>query len=158
MKAGVTEVRMKRKVNISMDDLLMAFDMNAAGYKQYLHLETGGMAMLSEMGDSFDENGNPVKDPGIFGDPDKYIYIPGSDSGETYRDMEAFIEAKVNSERLRSDLREELGGHRPFRRFRDVLMNHPKLDREWFDFREDRTKTRIRQWLTDNDLELKEEK
>lgn len=158
MKAGVMEVRMKRKVNISMDDLIMAFDMNAAEYTHYLHLETGGIAMLSEMGDSFDENGNQVKDPGIFEDSDKYIYIPGSDSDEAYRDMEAFIEAKVSSERLRSELREALGGHRPFRRFRDVLMNHPKLDREWFDFREERTKTRVRQWLTDNGLELEEEK
>lgn len=157
MKAGVMEVRMKRKINVSMDDLLMAFDMNEGECTQYLNLETGGIAILSEIGDSFDEEGNEIKDPEIFEDPDRYISIPGSDSSEAFREMETFIETTVKSKRLSAELREALDKRRPFRRFRDVLMNHPKIDTEWFNFEEENAKKRIRQWLTDNDLELKEE-
>ncbi len=148
---------MKRKINVSMDDLVMAFDMNETEYTQFLNLETGGIAILSEMSDSFDENGNPVEDPDIFEDSEKYLLIPGSDSNEAYRDMETFIETKVNGERLRSELRGALNMRRPFRSFKDVLMNHPKIDTEWFTFEEESTKKRIREWLTDNNLELEEE-
>lgn len=148
---------MKRKVKVTMDDLVMAFDMNEAEYSQYLNLDTGGIAILSEMGDSFDENGNPVEDPEIFIDSDKYIDIPGSDSTGAFRDMETFIETKVENKRLRSELRNALEKRRPFRRFKDVLMNHPKMDTEWFAFEEECTKKRIREWLTDNNLELEED-
>ncbi|MCP5106098.1 MAG: hypothetical protein GY950_22120 [bacterium] len=45
---------MKKKIKTTMDDLEMAFEMDAMNYSQFLNLETGGIAMFSEMGDSFD--------------------------------------------------------------------------------------------------------
>jgi hypothetical protein len=153
---GITEEHMKRKINITMDDLIMGFDTNTAGYTQYLNLETGGIAKFSKTGDSFDEDGNVVKDLKIFGDKEKYIALPQPEPNETLKNMEQFIDTKVNSERLRTELRESLGKKNPHRAFRDTLMFHSRVDREWFEFREEDIKKRIRHWLIDNDLELKE--
>ncbi|MCP5101781.1 MAG: hypothetical protein GY950_00295 [bacterium] len=145
---------MKKKIKTAMDDLEMAFEMDAVNYSQFLNLETGGIAIFSELGDSFDEDGNAIEDPDIYDDSEKYIVIPGSDSSEAYRDMERFIETGVKDQRLRGDLLGALNKRRPFRRFRDILMNYPKVDARWFSFQEERTKNRIREWLEENNLEL----
>lgn len=147
---------MKRKINVTMDDLVMAFDSNTAEYTQYLNLETGGIAMLSKTGDSFDEDGKEVEDPTVFDNKEKYIRLPIPEPDEALKDMEQFIDTKVTGERLRTELRETLGKKHPYRAFRDALMFHSRVDREWFEFREELTKKRIRHWLIDNDLELKE--
>lgn len=147
---------MKRKIKAKMDDLLMSFDMNADEHSQYLNLETGGIAIISEYGDSFDEHGNEIEDTEIFLDQEKYISIPGSRSDEAYRDMERFIETKVKGKHLQKELLDALQMRRPFRRFKDVLTRFPRVQAHWYEFEEECTRQRIIEWLEDNDLELEE--
>ena len=150
------EEYMKRKINITMEDMIMVFDSNTTECTQYLNLETGGIATINKAGDSFNEDGNVVKDLKIFDDKEKYIALPGPEPDEVLKNMEEFIDTKVKVERLRTELRESLGKKNPHRAFRDTLMFHSRVDREWFEFREEIIKKRIRHWLIDNDLELKE--
>jgi hypothetical protein len=148
---------MKRKINTTMDDLMMAFDMNPDEHLQYLNLETGGIAIISEFFDSFDEEGNAIyeeEEKQRYCDDDKYIYIPVVESSDAFREMEEFIESKVKDKSLRSQLWDALDRRRPFRRFKDVLMEYPAAEKQWFAFQEECTKRRILEWLAENNLEL----
>ncbi len=147
---------MKRKIKAKMDDLIMAFDMNETDCSQYLNPETGGIATINEFGDSFDENGNPIEDTEKFLDNDRYIAIPGSDSREAYRDMERFIAEKVTDKSLKEELGSTLEMRRPFRRFKDVLTRFPRLQAQWYQYQDERSRQRIQEWLEENDLELED--
>jgi hypothetical protein len=147
---------MKRKIKTTMDDLIMAFEMNANEYSQYLNLETGGIAIISELGDSFDENGNEIEDVDEFIsqlDDKKYLPIPGSESHEAFEDMEHFIDT-VNSEKIKQELRNALGMRRPFYHFKDILLNYPNKQKRWFSFQEQAARKQIMDWLEQNNLEL----
>src|SRR5437763_13794867 len=64
---------------------------------------------------------------------DRYLAIPTIDSHEGYRTMEDFVET-VNNPRLRESLIEALRGRKPFRRFKDVLMDYGAEREQWFAF------------------------
>lgn len=138
-----------------MDELIMAFDMNANEYSQYLNLETGGIAIISELSDSFDENGNEINwdDTERFDDKSKYILVPGSDPREAFEIMERFTETVENRE-LQQKLCHALSVHRPFYHFKDVLLNYPDEQKRWFSFQEQAIRQQIHDWLEQNNLEL----
>jgi hypothetical protein len=143
---------MKKKVNITLDDVLESLELGSPGMTQYLNTETGGIAMISDYSDSFDENGESLDydDLDKFQD-EKYIALPIVDSHEGYRDMEAFIET-VKDSSLRNRLENALNQRRPFRRFKDVLMGSAEEER-WFKFQTARNRERALEWLEENNLE-----
>lgn len=143
---------MKKKVNITLDDVVESLELGSAEITQYLNTETGGVAMISEIADSFDENGAPLDldDLDKFQD-EKYIPLPIVDSHEGYRDMEAFIET-VKDPGLRNRLENVLRQNRPFRRFKDVLRGLAE-EEGWYKFQTAGNHKRALEWLEENNLE-----
>jgi hypothetical protein len=84
----------------------------------------------------------------------RYVKLPEVDSGEDYRDMEAFI-FTVSSRRLLDRLERAIRGRGAFRRFRDELRNADgdELER-WYAFKQARLSDRIRDWLEAERIEL----
>jgi len=143
---------MKKKVNITLDDVLESLELGSPGITQYLNMETGGIAMIGEYSDSFDENGEPL-DPDDLDkfEDEKYIALPIVDSNEGFRDMEAFIET-VKDSSLKNRLENALSQKRPFRKFKDVLIGLAEEER-WYKFQEARNRRRALEWLEENNLE-----
>ena len=143
---------MKKKVNITLDDVLESLVLGSPGITQYLNMETGGIAMIGEYSDSFDENGEPL-DPDDLDkfEDEKYIALPIVDSNEGFRDMEAFIET-VKDSSLKNRLENALSQKRPFRKFKDVLIGLAEEER-WYKFKEARNRRRALEWLEENNLE-----
>jgi hypothetical protein len=143
---------MKKKVNITLDDVIESLELGCPEITQYLNTETGGIAMIGEYTDSFDEDGEPLDDDELdkFSD-EKYIALPIVHSNEGFRDMEAFIET-VKDSRLRNRLENALSQKRPFRRFKDVLTGF-ELER-WYKFQAARNRERALEWLEENNLEV----
>jgi len=139
-------------VNITLDDVLESLELGSPGMTQYLNTETGGIAMIGDYSDAFDENGESLDydDLDKFQD-EKYLVLPTVDSYEGYRDMEAFIET-VKDSSLRNRLENALNQRRPFRRFKDVLMGLAEEER-WFKFQTARNRERALEWLEENNLE-----
>ena len=76
----------------------------------------------------------------------RYIPVPGGDSDEGFRDMEAFADT-VSSQQFADLLRNALEGSGPFRRFKDTLQVDEKERRRWFEFKQQRLRERITDWL-----------
>jgi hypothetical protein len=143
---------MKKKVNITLDIVLEALELGSPDITQYLNTETGGIAMIGEYSDAFDENGELLDSDDLdkFED-EKYIALPIVDSNEGYRDMEAFIET-VKDSSLRDRLENALSQKRPFRRFKDVLIGLAEGER-WYEFQAVRNRRWALEWLEENNLE-----
>jgi len=82
----------------------------------------------------------------------RFIEIPQVDSREGYQDMEAFIEA-VSNRHLRELLEVAIQGKGAFRRFNDVLNNHPAERERWFKFKDAQWNQRALDWLDDEGIE-----
>lgn len=143
---------MKKKVNITFDDVLEALELGTSDISQYLNTETGGIAMVSEMGDAFDEDGESLDyDEREKFQDEKYLALPTVDSHDGFRDMEDFIRTVKNAG-LRNRLDNAVNQRRPFRKFKDALIGSPEEQR-WFKFQTERNRERAKRWLEDNNIE-----
>ncbi len=82
----------------------------------------------------------------------RYILVPATDSGESYRDMEDFI-ATVKDERLQDTLWQAIAGRGAFGRFKDILRSHFHERERWFEFQETRQLQRMMEWLEAEGIE-----
>lgn len=115
----------------------MALEDRDGDGRWFLDGETGEVLRLDE--DDHDE-------------VDRYIAIPyqGPDAG--YRDMMEFINS-VHDNRVRALLDVAINGSGAFRRFKDVLREHPQERERWFEFQQQRAFHRVRSWLDSEDIE-----
>jgi hypothetical protein len=87
---------------------------------------------------------------------ERYIRVPEADSRAAYQDMEAFIEATTDA-RLANLLEYAIRGRGAFRRFKDVLDDHPRERERWFAFKNERLRQRVLEWLAEEEIEVVEE-
>ena len=86
----------------------------------------------------------------------RYLEIPRNGSGEAYQDMECYINT-VENNKLMALLEVSIQGRGAFGRFKNVLRR-PEYESEqarWFAFSENRQEKRVIQWLSENQLSLK---
>ena len=83
----------------------------------------------------------------------RYIEIQKADSGDGYRDMQEFI-STVQDQGLQDRLWRAIQGRGAFRRFKDVLLEHPGERERWFDFGDERVDKRMLYWLEEMGIEL----
>lgn len=66
--------------------------------------------------------------------------------------MEEFA-GSITNPRLRDQLEVALDGRGAFRRFKNVLANHPGERQRWFAFRAERVRAALLEWLADHGIE-----
>lgn len=84
---------------------------------------------------------------------DRYLAIPIIGSDEGYRTMEDFVEI-VQNPRLRKSLIVALRGRKPFRRFKDMLVEYPAEQERWFAFERQRVRETIEEWAEVEGIEV----
>ncbi len=172
-----------RKLKVDLGELAFALESGFEETHTYLDLETGEIvaagddirgeleAIYEEMNpeeseetpslaDLLAERGLPdwqkqqvlVADAVEAGYGTRFIAVPRVDSHEAYGDMEDFI-ATVRNPRIRELLDVAIMGRGAFRRFKDVLLNYPREEQNWFAFRDARMIGRVREWLAAHDIE-----
>jgi hypothetical protein len=153
-----------RKLEIIWGELEVAFQSNSWDMHFYLDLETGGVVMVT------DEVARYVEQPPDYELPEwmeqdlqiarqveegsgtRYIRIPEADSRAAYRDMEHFIYT-VDDSRLQDRLGQAIRGRGAFRRFKNVLIEHPTERERWFAFKDRCTYERMLDWLEGEEIE-----
>ena len=69
-----------------------------------------------------------------------------------YNDMERFI-FTVEDDQLSNELDYAIHGRGAFRRFKDLLARHPQVQQDWYDFKDERNKQRMLDWLDCHGIE-----
>ncbi len=147
-----------KQLKVDMATLEGAFEDASWEHSYFLDLETGQVIMLTD--DMF----GYVEGPPDYPLPDwqqewveqaeaveagygtRYIRIPEADSHAAYDDMEAFI-TTVQDPHLTELLWVAIEGRGAFGRFKGVLATHPRERERWFDFKDERLRQRILDWL-----------
>lgn len=142
-------------------ELQDAFENCSSGLRHFLDLQTGEIITLTD----YDEDswGEEDADKGSEevslrekideDDGTRYIALPEADSGDDYRDMEDFTRT-IADENLKEKLYIAINGKGCFRRFKDVLLNHPDERERWFKFKDAKTRERVEDWLEANKFVL----
>ena len=172
-----------RKVKVDLAELADAFDNSSEETTYYLDTETGETVLVTsevnrhleaiyeamdggedEPRLSFEEALQQRDIPGwqqeMVRTADKveegfgvrFLRVPRSESHDGYRDMEDFIDELPNA-RLQERLFDAIHGRGAFRRFKDVLLDHPAERERWFSFQKARVHGRAIAWLMDEGIE-----
>lgn len=90
----------------------------------------------------------------IVADRSRYLDVPMVDeTRDEYRDMEVFIAEDVTNPHLAEVLAVAIRGRGAFRRFKDVLGDHPEERDRWFAFSHRRSRQRLLDWLEAEGIE-----
>jgi predicted nucleotidyltransferase len=167
-----------RRLKINLIDLEGAFEMSSPEMHHYLDTEMGQVLMVmddfrNELEQLWEEAGPKDKLEDLLRTsklPEwqkqamaeahrveenygtRVVSVPEPDAHRDFRDMEAFI-ATVAEPRLREELQRATGGRGAFRRFRDVLGDNFHERERWFQFKRERLRKHMTDWLASLDIE-----
>jgi hypothetical protein len=170
------------KVKIDLDDLVDAFGTGFPEIEFFLDLATGAVVPITEdvrieLARLDQESADDELDPPLAerlqqrGLPDwlreavveaiqieaelgeRYRRVPRSEAGDDYRAMQDFIET-VGDARLRGRLWQAIEGRGAFRRFRDVLADHPREQERWYAWQADHHRRLVLAWLADEGIDV----
>ncbi len=150
-----------KRLPINIDEIAEAMDMTFDESAYYLDLETGQLLPIPSEPFDDDEDSSWLSDEEkdllsiareIDAGSDRYARVPDVDASEGYEDMERFT-CTVTDPKLREHLEIALDGRGAFRRFKNVLADHPEERERWFAFKNERMAERAREWLTEIGVE-----
>lgn len=135
------------KLKIDRDDFVLAltFHVELSDSNTYLDTETGEIMFT---GDGADE-----ETPQDIDDNPRYLWIAPIEAHESFRIMEDFV-ASVTDTKAAARLTDALDGPKPFRRFKDALLDYPKLREAWFAFEGAAHASLAQAWCEANGIEV----
>jgi hypothetical protein len=133
------------KLTIRADELIMAFEDQGSEMRHFFDLQTGEVLDVFE--DMDEEDAERLEN-----EPDRYLQIEPEPSWVGYELMQDFLDTLPEGEVL-GELAHALQQRRPFRRFKDVLLAYPEVQKEWFYFHEQAFIKIIQEWFDDNGVE-----
>ncbi|MBF0532184.1 MAG: hypothetical protein HQL23_03700 [Candidatus Omnitrophica bacterium] len=139
-----------KNLRVDLGMLEMAFEDAGGEHHHVLDTETGECLIVREYGE--DETEIEIQ-RSLDGGEERYLIVPSADSHNAYEDIEDFIgtvEDKVFAARLSGSIQ----GRGAFRRFKDVLRENGAEEKRWFEFKQERTRAKMCEWLVANGIEL----
>ncbi|VXB20795.1 conserved hypothetical protein [Pseudomonas sp. 8AS] len=133
-----------RPLTIDLDEL--AFALSTEGLDHYLDLLSGKLLLIRE------EDPDPELEALLRSEPERFLLVEPLGSREGFRMMEDFLQTVTRQEAYRA-LERALSGRKPFRTFKNVLMDYPDLLQAWYDFEAERLRELAQDWLLDNELQ-----
>jgi hypothetical protein len=135
-------------LTIRADELIMAFEGFGTEMQHFFDRQAGEVLTVFE--EAMEEEDIERLDA----DPDRYLLIEPVPSSVGYEVMSDFVdtlpEGKVSRELARA-----LQQRHPFRRFKDVLLDYPTVQEDWFRFHEQAFMRIIQAWLDDHGVGAK---
>lgn len=149
------------RLRIDVGDLTLAMSDHSSEWM--LDMETGQVLMAEwvrdpdmheDMGLVLDEAGDDDDDLGDFDllESDRFRRVDPVPSHEGFRWMERFA-ASQDDVRVRDRLLGALDRPKPFRRFKDALMDFPEARDAWFRYEEARLREEAEAWLQSEDID-----
>ena len=135
-------IRLTIDLNDLVDALTFRFELSEA--QNFLDLETGEIAFVSG------EVGEPPED---IEDGTRYRLIEPIESHEAFEIMENFADTLAPG-KAKDRLGRALDGRKPFRRFKDTLLDYPDLREAWFQFEQAAHRRLAEDWCHDQGIQV----
>lgn len=138
------------KIIVDLEELKMALDSQEGFGELFLDKQTGEIVLVSEYTDSGDELQNKLDK---VADSERFVPIEPMPSHERFEFMEEFAES-IERANVQDALLSALKGKKPFRSFKDALLNFPDVEKEWFAFETEQMNKAAKEWLEENDIQF----
>lgn len=157
---------MKSIKSVKINDLISEFELQIDDTFTYINTKTGEVITLmrEEIGAAEDEEPlekfpvwqreNIEKAISII-DDEVGVYVDFTLRNEfnEYEIIEEFI-LSIKDQRIREELYDAIQGRGAFRRFKDGLLEHG-VDKQWYQYRENKIKELVIHWCKEHDLEIR---
>lgn len=157
-------------MKVKFDDLETGFLSSSEEISNWVDKKTGKVIFIgseSVVGDVFIEDederqatheililcGEAENDENIEIDGERYVVISPPHSGEKFKVMEEFT-LEFADEKIQPELISALQGRKPFRTFKDVLLNYPDEREKWFAFEAKKLREFIEDWAESEQIEI----
>jgi hypothetical protein len=87
-------------------------------------------------------------------DENRYVCVSPPDSNEKWRWMEEFALAQQDNPKLFNQLVTALRGRKPFRNFKDALLDFPEDRENWFAFENQKVREFIEDWAKSEKIDV----
>lgn len=145
-----------RIVHLSIDDIAEALDNCTFDTRYILDLQDQEIIMTSEYLMSDDEI-QEIFDEIDDDETGRYVLFPiRTGSRDGYADMELFIDT-IQDPDIQNLAYQVIRGPKPFRRFKKVIQNYSDLEKQWYTWKDDRSRNRALEWLEEEGLVLTNE-
>lgn len=131
-------------LKINRTNFILALTSNADNWDEvwFLDKETGELWL----------NNDGVDDvPDDLEDNPRYLLIEAMASHDAFQIMEDFVDELADSPEAEV-LQAALNGRKPFRRFKDTLLDYPELRDRWFAFEETRLNRLAEAWCEEQGI------
>ncbi len=131
-----------RQLNIDWLALVGAFQMNMPEVQCYLCVHDGHVLKLR---------------PGdrmlavVRAEPQAHLQIPPVPSIIQYQWVDDFI-IGIPEPETQEEARTAINGKGAFRRFKDILLRYPEERKRWFEFRDERMRERVMDWILEQGI------
>lgn len=138
-------------IHIDADEFIMALEDNSGMAEWYLDRKTGEVLHASDALLGEDDEDLAAR---IEADPERYVLIDPIPSSTGFDAMADFVET-VTDAATRRALEQAFTGRKPFRTFKDALLDYPQEHESWFRFKNTAYRRHAEAWLEDNGIEAK---
>lgn len=134
-----------KKIPVNLDELGDALDDQGGGHQWYLDLRNGKLLLVSEFADLPEEFEDIEEQTEVF------LPVEPRSSHDGFVVMEDFVESLPESE-VRRALARALRLPKPFRSFKDTLLDFPGEREAWFNFLGERQHQAAIRFLEENEV------
>lgn len=131
-------------LKINRTDFIRALTSNAENWDESWFLD-------NETGELWLNNDGVDEVPDDLEDNPRYLLIEAIASHDAYQIMEDFVDELGDSPEA-SILQAAIDGRKPFRRFKDALLDYPELRVRWFAFEETRLNRLAEAWCDEQGI------
>lgn len=132
-----------RELQIDWAALHSAFQMNVPEVRCFFSTESGEILKI------------PPADPQLAEvrtQPERYVPIEAVPPRIQYQWLDEFVQT-VEDETLKGRMIAAINGKGAFRRFKDILLTLPDERRRWFEFRDQKMRERLGEWVREHGVE-----
>lgn len=140
------------KLIAPFDEIVTAFEWGSTANHFFIDLKKNKIENINENIEIEEESGKKLEE--MSGNEERFIEIPYREPSEEFDLMQEFAYEKVADKKIAKELSLAIDGKKPFRVFKDVLLNYPETREKWFKFHNENIEKRAILWLKNNGIEL----
>jgi len=137
------------RISIDLEELMIAMQTHNYEMTWLLDLHTGDVILA---GDGMVNGVECDLDDFLDNEPERFRMIESIPSSKSYRIMEAFVDSLPLGQ-AQNGLRQAIEGSKPFRRFKDALLEFEVVRDQWFEFERQAYKKICEDWLESEEIE-----
>jgi hypothetical protein len=132
-----------RELQVDWAALHSAFQMNVPEVRCFFSTESGEILKISSADPQLAE---------VRTQPDRYVPIEAVPPRIQYQWLDEFVQT-IEDETLKGRMIAAINGKGAFRRFKDILLTLPDEWRRWFEFRDQKMRDRLAEWVREYGVE-----